>query len=159
MDDPKLFQHLTDLYNYLVDESYVDDATGADRTYSGSQRRTFDRLGLSHAYNPILYRALREMGCIEVVQRGHGRKPTILKLLRNPQITEFDEWKQTEKVERPLTSRTSVSTIEQRLNLLEKRLPNIDLASWVIGVEGRLARLEGESGKTTKRKRNSNTVD
>lgn len=153
MDDPKLFQHLTNLYNHLANESVND-------VWTGSQRDAFDKtLGLSSAYNPILYRALREMGCIEVVQRGHGRKPTILKLLRNPQITEFDEWKQTAKVERPLTSRTSVSTIEQRLNLLEKRLPNIDLASWVIGVEGRLARLEGESGKTTKRKRNSNTVD
>ncbi len=157
MDDPKLFQHLTDLYNYLNEE-------GEEGTYSGSQRRTFEKLKLSPAYNPILYRALREMGCIEVVQRGHGRKPTILKLVRNPQIAQFREWNQTAMVDRPLTARVSLSTIEQRLNLLERRLPTIDLVAWVIGIEGRLADIESRledmtSGKTTKRRSNSNTVD
>jgi hypothetical protein len=149
--EPKLFQHLTALYTLLGVESHSKDGS---RYYTGSQRKTFDKLELSSAMNPILYRALREMGCIEVVQRGAGGRPSILKLMQPPQIERFVEWNNAQHTTRDLTPRTSLSTIEQRVAQLERRLPSIDLIAWVAGIEGRLAGLEGD-GETTKRKRSS----
>ena len=151
-EEPKLFQHLTALYNVLANES-------ANDVWTGSQRKAFDKLGLSLAMNPILYRALREMECIELVERGAGRRPTILKLVRPPQIERFVEWNRSQQTGRPLTPRTTLSTIEQRLAQLERRLPSIDLIAWVAGIEGRLADIEKErtSGKTTKRRTTRST--
>jgi hypothetical protein len=135
-NEPKFFQHLTDLYKYLDEE-------GEGGLYSGSQRRTFDRLNLSNAMNPILFRTLREMGCIEMVQRGAGSRPTILKLIKPPQIEQFREWNLNAMSERALTTHTSSSSIQQQLRLLERRLPQgIDLPSWILGIEDRLAKLE-----------------
>jgi len=146
-NEPKLFKHLTQLYELLMDEA-------VDGVYSGSQRKTFDKMELSNSMNPILYRALREMECIELVERGAGSRPTILKLVRPPQIERFVEWNRRQIDERALTPRATMSTIEQRLAQLERRLPPIDLVAWVAGIEGRLADIEKErtSGKTTKRR-------
>ena len=91
-EEPKLFQHLTALYNVLANES-------ANDVWTGSQRKAFDKLGLSLAMNPILYRALREMECIELVERGAGRRPTILKLVRPPQIERFVEWNRSQQTQ------------------------------------------------------------
>ena len=136
MHEPKLFKHLTALYNeYAI--------TAHDGVFTGSQREVFDKLELSNAYNPILHRALREMGCIEMIQRGAGPKPTILKLIQSPQIEQFREWNKTADGERSLTPRVSLDTVRQEIRLVERRLPEgIDLPKWILGVEGRLQRIE-----------------
>lgn len=147
MNDPKLFQHLVDLYKFLDEE-------GEGGLYSGSQRRTFDKLQLSDAYNPVLYRALREMGCVEMVQRGAGDRPTILKLIKPPQIEQFREWNATAKNSRSLTPRATLSTIEQDLRLLTRRLPNgVDLPQWILGIEDRLIKIESRLGDIEKERR------
>lgn len=136
MAEPRLFVHLTQLYNHLQ-----EDAVGG--LYSGSQKQAFDKLGLSPAYNPRLFRALRELGCIETVARGTGRVPTKLRLVKPPQIEEFQEWNAYVHETRPLTSRVSLRTMQSELRQLERRLPQgVDLGGWIIGIEGRLLHIE-----------------
>lgn len=149
MADPKLYAHLSDLYNFLVEESNDGE------NWEGSQAQTFAKMNLSSAYNPILYRGLRELGCIEMIERGHGPMPTKLRLLKPPQIEEFDEWREGE---RALTRRASLSTIEQDVRVLERRLPQgVDLPSWILGIENRLTAIEQRLGEMNGAKTKGNT--
>lgn len=131
-----LFKHMYALYDLLYREAEGD-------TFTGSQRVVFDQLGLSPAYNSQLYRGLREMGCIEQVQRGAGKVPSILKLVHPPQIEQFNDWNRTAESARPLTRAATLRSVEAELRLLERRLPQgVSLPEWIVAIEGRLASLE-----------------
>jgi hypothetical protein len=140
--DPKLFQHIVSLYKVL-------SATAVDGVWEGSQREAFDALGLSQSYNATLYRALRELGCVEVLFRGHGPQKSRLRLISEPQIESFIVWNRNQK---PLTSRTTLRNIEERLAAVERLLPQgVSLPNWIVSVEERLSAVEKErDGKTKK---------
>ena len=139
MAEPKFFSHLVNLYKVL-------EADAVEGEWVGSQREAFDSLGLSAAYNPKLYRALRGLGCIETIVRGAGGRESRLRLIEPPQIERFREW---DHDAGRLTHRLSLSNIESRLASIEQRLPNISLADWIVSVEARLEAIEREDdGKT-----------
>lgn len=134
--ESKLFDHALKLYHLL-------ETAAEDGVFTGNQRTVFLQLGLSPAYNSILYGMLRDMGCIETVQRGAGNRPSVLNLVRPPQFTQFQAVREREN---RLTPRVNLRTLENRLYALEQRLPEgVDLAAWIIGIERRLAAVEAAS--------------
>lgn len=127
------FAYLEKLYLSL--QSYAD----ADGVFRGSKTMVYEKIGASSGWYSRLYNLLTTMGCIEVQQKGHRGRPSVVRLIKAPTREEFDML--------PLDSRdlTSVPTrgnLDERLRTLEGRLQGIDLGSYLVSLEDRLTNIE-----------------
>ena len=130
---PRLFQHTLALYEKMVSESNNGE-------WTGSLVGVFRSLGISQSYYSPIYKALKEIGSIEVVHSGRGGGArSRVKLHKPPTLDEF-----TAIYKSPLTSNTRYDTLERRIETLEGRMPDIDLASYIVSLEERLQTLENQ---------------
>ena len=133
----KYFEHLAALYKLLTEDHGFDEDS---RLWVGNQREMIARLGLSHSY-VALFSDLNRMDCVEKVQQGNAGKPTVLRLKKPPEIEQFGDARDAGS----LTQAPTLRTLQSRLYALEQRLPEgVDLAAWIVGIERRLAAVEGE---------------
>lgn len=131
-EPPRLFQHALALYNQLLSEA------SEECVFEGSLVAAFRAIGVSQSYYSVLYGALKELGCIEVVRSGRGGGASSRVILHHPPDLEAFQARYTGG----LTKREPHGILGQRLENIEGRLPNIDLHSYIVETERRLESLE-----------------
>jgi hypothetical protein len=96
-------------------------------TFTGSRVHAFQTLDVSNTYYSLVYRLLTESGCIEEVQRGNRRQPSIIALHGAPDREKLQAMYRA-SLTRPRsidTLRDYVSELEGRLEALEREVERI----------------------------------
>jgi len=152
--EARKFSYLLQLYEAMEKESTVIKKNGAKSTttYEGKVVTTFHSLGISMAHYTVLFNALKELGCIELIDRGARGRPTRYRLHGAPTEDAYDA--RYVKGDKTLTGGAKPATIpldelEQRITNLEGRLKGLDIKAVVVNHEERLVRLEKEKGGST----------
>ena len=133
------FTHLTTLYGVLKVQS-------ENGTFTGSKTDVYVHdAKLPPAYYTQLFYYLTEMGCIDQTQRGARGRPSIIRLVKEPTREDFDAVYVPTRFRRQvnLTEGKSIDTLQEEVDELRRRIPNIDMTSWIASVEARLSQLEG----------------
>lgn len=140
---PKLYEHTLAMYNELRNRAEPLD-NGDTMRFEGSKVEAFRAIGVSQAYYSPIFDALTELGCIEQIQRGASRLPSVILLHHPPESEDFAAIYHV-----ALTKPTPLDTIRQEVDDLRRRLPEIDVKSFIVSldarmtdIESRLARLE-----------------
>jgi len=133
-DLPKLVA----LYDALYREAKGD-------TFTGSVVQAYHSTQLPGSYYSRLFHYLTEMGCIEQVQRGTRGRPSIIRLVKTPTEEDFlSVYKPGKFTQKSLTNLKSHATLQEEVEMLTRRLPNIDLEQWIVSTEARIAELEAK---------------
>lgn len=96
-------------------------------------------MGQSHYTKVFHY--LSEMGCIVEEKRGSRMAPSIVKLIHPPSLDDFNAVYESKGA---LTLPKSRATLQSELEILQRRLPDIDLPSYLASLDAKLAKLEVE---------------
>lgn len=131
-EHPKLFDHAVDLYGRFAAKA------DKDGVFTGYKRDIMQGFPVSPTYYTKVYKALLDMECILEVQTGNARQPSILRLVDVPELERFREV----RGRKPLTRRPSITTMASDIEVLQRRLPSIDLSQYIANLEGRLIELE-----------------
>lgn len=131
---PKLFDHIVATYDELAKHALDKDGK---LTFEGSKVEAYRSVNLSQSYYTPIFDALTEMGCIEQVQRGFARTPSVIVLHKRPVLSEFEGM-----YRGGLTKPTKLDTLRQQIENLDRRLPSIDLNGYIISLDQRLSELE-----------------
>lgn len=135
-----LFAHTKEFYELLSKQS------NEDGIYLGKIVETFGTLNISMShYTPIL-NALKELGCIELLERGARGRPTRIRLYDAPEQGAFDALYKSD-----LTSDVKPATVlgeelAQRISNIERRLEGLDVKAIVVDHESRIKKLETKPG-------------
>jgi hypothetical protein len=136
IDSSALFDHALKLYEAMNDQA------DKDGIYEGKVTDTFSKLGISMTYYTPLFNALKELGCIEMLERGTRARPTRYRLHGSPKRKAFDTIYLTNV---PRRATLPLESLEQRLSNLERRLDGLDIKAILLEQEKRLQKLEGGS--------------
>lgn len=143
---PKLFDHIVATYDELAKHALDKDGK---LTFEGSKVEAYRSVNLSQSYYTPIFDALTEMGCIEQVQRGFARTPSVIVLHKRPVLSEFEGM-----YRGVLTKPTKLDTLRQQIENLDRRLPSIDLNGYILSldqrlsdIEARLSRVERHQGR------------
>jgi hypothetical protein len=134
---PKLYDHALAMYRELERQA-EPLAKGATLRFEGSKVQAFRAIGISQSYYSPIFDALTELGCIEQVQRGASHLPSVILLHHPPDSDEFAEIYHV-----ALTKPKPLDTLRQEMEDLRRRLPEIDVKSFVISLDARLTDIEG----------------
>jgi hypothetical protein len=130
----KLFEHTLAVYDALAERALDRDGK---LTFEGSKVEAYRSVNLSQSYYTSIFDALTEMGCIEQVQRGFARTPSVIVLHKRPVLSEFEGM-----YRGVLTKPTKLDTLRQQIENLERRLPSIDLDGYILSFDQRLSEIE-----------------
>ena len=129
------FERIKQVYNNMLEKS-------EDNLYTGSMT---EAMGVYLPHYSTTFKALREMGCIEVVHNGRGGgNPSRVLLNHAPDLEKF-----TEMYKSPLTKRETRDKLTQRISNLERRMPDINITDWILSTEQRLEVLEAALREVT----------
>ena len=129
------FERMQEVYNAMLEKSEDNLYTGAMTAASGVHK----------AHYSSIFKALREMGCIEVVHNGRGGgNPSQVLLHHAPDLVKLKEM-----YESPLTKKASRDKVSERIALIEGRLPDINITDWILSTEKRLEDLEAALREVT----------
>jgi hypothetical protein len=89
---PKLFEHIVEVYA-IMDGAPTTELSGDGHTKIAYVRgvELILNLGLSNSYYSPIFNALKEMGCIEQLERGRSARPSVYRLIKQPDLAEFFE--------------------------------------------------------------------
>lgn len=144
---PTIFNHMERVYDELVSRAALDN--GGTVKFEGSKVEAFRAVGVSQGYYTQIFESLTEMGCIEQVRRGAGHFGTIMLLHHRPEYEAFSEIYQ-----KRLTKSRPLDTIQQQLNDMQRRLPEVDIQSFMISLDQRLAEIEARLEQIERREEN-----
>jgi hypothetical protein len=132
---PAIFGHMAAMYGEL--ESRAEPHENGTLRFEGSKVDAFRGLKISQGYYSTIFDSLTEMGCIEQVRRGSGGQGSVI-LLHHPPV--FDEY--TSIYRTRLTRPTPLDMIRQQVSDMQRRLPDIDLNSFLLSLDQRLTEIE-----------------
>lgn len=132
---PAIFNHMAAMYNEL--ESRAEPHENGTLKFEGAKTDAFRALGVSQGYYTTIFDSLTEMGCIEQIRRGSGGQGSVI-LLHHP--PEFDEYVSIYRTR--LTRPSPLDTIRQQVKDMQRRLPEIDLNSFILSLDKRLTEIE-----------------
>ena len=125
-----LYEHMNKMYLYLDDNA-------TENVFEGSKVEAFRALKISQAYYTPVFDSLTELGCIEQVQRGNSGRPSRIVLHKPPDLDEFNE-----RYTKLLTTPKPHDTLQQQIDDVRRRLPDIDLNSYIVSLDNRLTDIE-----------------
>jgi hypothetical protein len=136
------FSYLLQLYEAMEKESAPIGKSKKLRLYEGKVVTTFQTIGISAAYYTELFNVLKELGCIELVDRGVRGRPTKYRLHGKPTEDAYEA-----RYVKGLTTADKPATIpldelEQRIKNLEGRLSGLQIKEIIVNYEDRIASLE-----------------
>jgi hypothetical protein len=132
-----LYEHALSVYNELQNRAGEPDKHGKMR-FEGSKVEAYRAVGVSQAYYSQIFDSLTELGCIEQVRRGASGHPSVIVLHYPPDPGAFAE-----VYRAVLTKPHPLDTIREELDELRRRLPDIDINSFIISLDARLTEYEG----------------
>lgn len=137
--ESRKFTYIVQLYEAMVAES-------TKKIYEGKATETFHRLGISMAHYSELFRILKELGSIELLDRGARGRPTRYRMHVKPTAKAYDELYAglLTKPEKPAT--IPLDEIEQRVKNLERRLEGVEVKQVLVNYEERISKLEKTKG-------------
>lgn len=143
MTDP--FERALKVYDTLDSLAKI---VGESKVFEGRKTDAFDASGVSRAYYTEVFDSLVESGSLVERQRGGGsRGQSKIEILSRPTRESFV---QAGKRRHLTTTDSRAKILEQRVEDLNRRLPTIDLNSYIVaqearirGIEARLNVLEG----------------
>lgn len=133
-------------FTYLLQLYEAMEAEATEGLYTGKVVDTFQSLNISMTYYTPLFNALKELGCIELLDRGTRNRPTKYRLLKQPTESAY-----TTRYDSGLTGTAkpatiSTSELEQRIKAIERRLQGLELKQVIVNHEERIVALEKEGG-------------
>jgi hypothetical protein len=136
------FTYLTQLYEAM-------EAEAEDGIYKGKIVDTFATLSISMSYYTELFNVLKELGCIELIDRGVRGRPTRYRLHVAPTIVAYERSyaardKDLTGADRP--ARVPITELDQRIMNIERMLSGVDIKQVLADYEKRIARLEQQKG-------------
>jgi len=134
-ETPTIFYHMTRMYDELESRAALD--SDGKLKFEGSKVEAFRALNVSQGYYTEIFDSLTEMGCIEQVRRGAGHQGTVIFLHHKPTMDQF-----TQIYRGVLTKASPLDTIRQQINDVNRRLPDIDLKSFILSLDQRLGAIE-----------------
>lgn len=137
ISEQKLNEWLQVLYKEL-------EVNAVDGVFTGSAVELYHGATIPKAYYSQLFYYLREMGCIEQVQRGARGRPSIIRVIKPPTADDVARQYVPSRYRRDinLTKGKSIATLQEQVDAIQRRLPDIDLITWITSVEARLKQLE-----------------
>lgn len=134
-------------YIYLAQLYQSMKAESADGVYEGKVVETFQGLNISMAYYTQLFNALKELGCIELIDRGVRGRPTKYRLHGEPTEDAYTGRYGAEGLTVGVKPATiPLSELEQRVKNMERRLQGLDIKEIFLDHEQRIVKLEKEGG-------------
>jgi DNA-binding IscR family transcriptional regulator len=134
---PKVFEYGLRLYEEIA-------SNAIDGVFTGSKTAAFRNLGISQSYYSKLYRTLQELGCIEMLQRGSGEgigRNSVIRVHEPPtEDTFFTVYQTTHRQSLDIAGRLDI--VEQKVQNVEGRTPDIDLNRYILSFEQRLTDID-----------------
>lgn len=132
--------HSNTLYAHFIKngEKRVVDGKKLD-VWIGHLNKTCRSLGIPKGTERRVVAPLESMGCIEILQRGAAKHPTVVLLLKPPTKK---LWADSDK---PLTSRRSYDMLRVRVEEIERRLGGADIGEALLNLDRRLKVLESKT--------------
>lgn len=146
ISNEKLIEHASVVYAALESRAKLD--TDDRLVFEGSKVDAFREAKVSQGYYSMIFDTLIQAGCIEQVRRGGGRTPSLIVLHKPPSVGDFARIYQT-----PLTKPTPLDTLREQMDLLARRLPKVDVDSFIIRLDQRLTAIEARLDKIERRGR------
>ena len=84
---PRKFTYLLQLYNTMLIEA---EGMDGEIIYEGKVVETFASLNISMSYYTPLFNILKELGCIELLDRGVRGRPTKYRLHKAPTVAAYE---------------------------------------------------------------------
>lgn len=122
-------------------------ARSENNIFVGSITKAWASIGASNSYYTKVRAVLLKQECITIEARGAGGSPTVVRLLRPPEIL-LPEDLTTERE----AARLSAAQAEKRIEALEKRLKGVNITEALRDIETRLSKLEQTGGTNGKSK-------
>jgi len=140
---PRLFDHCLALYEKLDSRATIQ-GKGKDkqRFFEGSKLAVFRELGISQGYYSQTFAILTELGCIEQLQKGSVARPTVIALHKPPDVDEFKGMYRS-----VLTGSSSSDTLATEIEDIKRRLPQVEINSYIVSLEKRLGELDARLTK------------
>jgi hypothetical protein len=128
-----LHERAFELYEHMSVQS--TPGRPGEHIFTGSVTDEFRKLNVAQGEYSRLLRALKETGSVEVIQRGNAGRPSIVRLLHAPKLEEITQLTE-------LTPAGKPGKLEQRVENVERRLPDIDLNRYIVSLGSRLDDIE-----------------
>lgn len=145
ISNAKLLDHCTTVYRALEKRAERD---GTDKlVFEGSKVDAFREAKISQGYYSLIFDVMTEAGWIEQTRRGGGRNPSLIVLHRAPVAEELEQVYLS-----PLTKSTPLDTIRQQMEVLARRLPSVDVDSFIVSLDHRLTAIEARLDKIERRR-------
>lgn len=116
---PALLDHCSRVYAAMLAESTEEEGPAEEgegvetyRAWEGHTTKIFAELSLAAPYYTAVMKRLKEMGCVEQMQRGGGSARSKWVLIQEPTLELFENALETNKP----------STLKQRVTSLEKEV-------------------------------------
>jgi len=135
------FEYTQEYYTKLEENArseVIDDIQVS--VFRGQLTKLFRGMGISHSYYSKVMDALKELGCITVIQRGARGVDSVVVLNHPPDEMEFLIHRR-----QPLTSSPQAATLVARLEKLETMIGGLNVVDAVQNLDGRLKELEREA--------------
>jgi len=134
------------MYGYAVQLYEAMDNQAEDGIYVGKVVDTFNSLHISGSHYTTLFNALKELGCIELLDRGVRGRPTRYRMHGPPDEAAYDTRYESGLTagEKPAT--VSVTELEKRIATLEGRLKGLQIKQVLVNYEERIVALEKLKG-------------
>lgn len=128
------------IYSLCTRLYHLYERESKDGVWEGSKTSVFSELNVSVGYYSMVNRMLVDMGCVTQEQRGNSHRGSRLQLHKPPTRDLYDV---------ALDTRASLATLQgderdelaQRVSVLESRMPDIDLPSFIVSLDERLGAL------------------
>ena len=137
--EKKMFSYALILYEAMEKEA-------KDGVYEGKVVETFNRLRISGAHYTPLFNSLKELGCIELIQRGVRGRPTRYRLHGAPSEDAYENRYAGGLTREASPATMFLSELEQRVSNMERRLEGLDIKGIVVNYEERISKLEKAKG-------------
>lgn len=140
--EKRMFGYLLQLYEAMVKEATPKNK----KVYEGKVVTTFQNLNISMAHYTPLFNALKELGCIELIDRGARGRPTRYRLHHPPVEDAYENLYAGGLTDGSKPATVPVAELEQRISNLERRLEGLDIKGMAVNFEERISKMEKAKG-------------
>lgn len=128
------------LYAHLAEHAVKRRVNGKEvDVWSGQITKTCHKLGVPKGTERRVIAPLEQMDCIDVIQRGVAKYPSVVVLLKPPTEEMWEDY------DIGLTLRPSYDMLSQRVEGIERQLGGANIGEALLNLDQRLTALESQN--------------